>query len=161
MSEAKRSLTRRFLGLLVKLVIVSGIFWIGYSIGNGSSKNDQAGSLKTQLKDMTTTMLEQSPDLDVDLNMRQNFNAVKDRLLEAKEELRQKNFSKAQDTGDKLTTHYTMPQTQKQFETQINELLTRLLDVQNDVTDLKSLVTGKIDEISQDIEQLRNTATSF
>ena len=144
MSEAKRSLTRRFPGLLVKLVMVAGIFWIGYSIGNGSSENNQADSLKTQLKDMTTTMLEQSPDLDT----------VKDMLLEAKEELRQKNFSKAQDTGDKLTT-------QEQFETQINELLTRLLDVQNDVTDLKSLVTGKIDEISQDIKQLRNTATSF
>ena len=51
--------------------------------------------------------------------------------------------------------------THGQVETQIDNLRTRLLDVQNDVANLKPSVTRKIDGIAEDIEQLRNTAPSL
>ena len=162
---AKPTLTRRFLRLIMMFVLISGIFGLGYYTGVGSLGKDPVSSLKNQVKSMTATVVEKSSELKRDLTLRRSLNKAKSLLLEAKEEIRHKNFGKAQDVVDTaiilLTEARAMPDTHEQVETQIDDLRARLLDVQNDVADLKSAVTGKIDAIAEDIEQLRNTAPSL
>ena len=164
-TPAKPTLTRRFLRLIMLLVLVSGVFGLGYYTGVGSLGKDPVDSLKTQVQDMTDTVVEKSSELKHDLTLRRTLNKAKGLLLEAKEEIRHKNFGKAQDEVDKaiilLTEARAMPDTHEQVETQIDNLRTRLLDVQNDVADLKPSVQHKIDGIADDIEQLRNTAPSL
>ena len=164
-APTKPTIKRRFLRLIMMLVLTSGIFGLGYFIGIGSLGKDPVASLKGQVKDMTSTVVEKSSALKRDLTLRRSLNKAKDKLLEAKEEIQQKNFGEAQDEVDKaiilLTEARAMPDTHEQVETQIDDLRKRLLDVQNDVADLKPSVTRKIDGIAKDIKQLRNTAPSL
>ncbi len=156
---------RRLLRLVIMLALISGIFGLGYYTGVGSLGKDPVNSLKSQVKNITATVVEKSSELKRDLTLRHNLNKAKAMLIEAKEEVQQKNFGKAQDEVDKaiilLTEARAMPDTHEQVETQIDDLRTRLLDVQDDVADLKPAVTSKIDGIAEDIEQLRNTAPSL
>ncbi|HIO69803.1 MAG TPA: hypothetical protein EYG58_04560 [Nitrospirales bacterium] len=162
---AKPTLTRRFLRLIVMLALISGIFGLGYYTGVGSLGKDPVDSLKTQVQTMTASVVEKSSELKRDLTLRHNLNKAKAMLLEVKDTIQQKNFGKAQDEVDKviilLTEARAMPDTHEQVEIQIDNLRTRLLDVQDDVADLKSAVTSKITVIAEDIEQLRNTVPSL
>ncbi|HHZ83722.1 MAG TPA: hypothetical protein EYN60_06925 [Nitrospirales bacterium] len=162
---AKPTLTRRFLRLIVMLALISGIFGLGYYTGVGSLGKDPVDSLKTQVQTMTASVVEKSSELKRDLTLRHNLNKAKAMLLEVTDTIQQKNFGKAQDEVDKvislLTETRAMPDTHEQVEIQIDNLRTRLLDVQDDVADLKSAVTSKITVIAEDIEQLRNTVPSL
>ncbi|HIB54317.1 MAG TPA: hypothetical protein EYN18_05645 [Nitrospirales bacterium] len=162
---AKPTFTRRFLRLIVMLALISGIFGLGYYTGVGSLGKDPVDSLKTQVQTMTASVVEKSSELKRDLTLRHNLNKAKAMLLEVKDTIQQKNFGKAQDEVDKviilLTEARAMPDTHEQVEIQIDNLRTRLLDVQDDVADLKSAVTSKITVIAEDIEQLRNTVPSL
>lgn len=162
---AKPTLTRRFLRLIVMLALISGIFGLGYYTGVGSLGKDPVDSLKTQVQTMTSSVVEKSSELKRDLTLRHNLNKAKAMLLEVTDTIQQKNFGKAQDEVDKviilLTEARAMPDTHEQVEIQIDNLRTRLLDVQDDVADLKSAVTSKITVIADDIEQLRNTVPSL
>ncbi len=164
-APTKPTIKRRFLRLIMMLVLTSGIFGLGYFTGIGSLGKDPVDSLKSHVTDMTSTLVEKSSELKHDLTLRRSLNKAKDMLLEAKEEIQQKNFGKAQDEVDKaiilLTEARAMPDTHEQVETQIDDLRKRLLDVQNDVSNLKPSVKHKIDGIAEDIEQLRNTAPSL
>lgn len=164
-APTKPTVKRRFLRFVMMLVLTSGIFGLGYYIGVGSLGKDPVDSLKSHVKDMASTLVEKSSELKRDLTLRRSLNKAKDMLLEAKEEIQQKNFGKAQDEVDKaiilLTEARAIPDTHEQVDTQIDNLRTRLLDVQNDVANLKPSVTRKIDGIAEDIKQLRNTAPSL
>jgi len=162
---AKPSLTRRFFGFVMKLVLMLAIFGMGYYTGAGNFAQDPVDSLKGHVKDMTSTLVEKSSELKHDLTLRHALNKAKATLLEAKEEIQHKNFGRAQDEVDEaiilLNKARTMPDIHGQIETQIDNLRTRLLDVQNDLANLKPAVKQKIDDITQDIEQLRHTAPAL
>ena len=156
---------RRFLRFVIALAFMGALFGFGYYLGVGSLGKDPVGSIKGQVKDMTSTVIEKSSDLKRDLTLRHTLNKAKTSLLGAKEEIQRKNFGKAQDEIDKaiilLTEARALPDTHKQVETQIDDLRTRLLDVQDDVSNLKPVVEYTLDVITKDIELLRETAPSL
>ena len=160
-TPAKPTIRRRFLRLIMVCALMSGIFWLGYYTGVESLGKDPVDSLKGQVQEMTLTVVEKSSELKHDLTIRHIFSKAKTLLLEAKEEIQRKNFGRAQDEMDKaiilLTEARAMPDTHDQVKAHFDGLRTRLIDIQDDVSDLKPSVEQQLAVISQDIEQLRNT----
>ncbi|MBQ27755.1 MAG: hypothetical protein CMH81_06410 [Nitrospiraceae bacterium] len=138
---------------------------MGYYFGVANPVKDPVDSLKSQVKTMTSTVIEKSSEFTHDLTLHHNLNRAKAMLLDAKKEIQKKNFGEAQDGVGKaialLTETRAIPNTTEQIEKQIDNIHTRLLNIQDDVNDLKPSVIREIADLAEDIDQLRNTTPSL
>tara|TARA_B100000315_G_C14419611_1_gene514912 strand:+ start:451 stop:891 length:441 start_codon:yes stop_codon:yes gene_type:complete len=146
-------------------MLLAGGFALGYHTGSTSLGKDSVDSLKNQVTTITSTVVKKSSELKHDLTLSHSLSKAQTMVLNAKEEVQQKNFGKAQvkisETVALLTKARAIPNTTEQIEIQIDNIRTRLLKVQNDVANLKPSVVQKITTIAEDITHLRTTTLSF
>ncbi len=153
----KSTFFQQLLRLLGLLVLATGIFAFGYYTGGKKEGEDPVESLKGQVQEVTSTVVEKSSELKRDLTLWRSLKKAKTLTIGAGEEIRQKNFGKAQtevsEVIELLTEASAIPEAREGVEQKINSFRTRLLDVQDDANALKPTAKQKLDDIAEDMEQ--------
>ena len=146
------------------LLVMAGIFGLGYYTGVSSAGSDPVDVLKKQIKEITSTIFRRSSAFKREFSLHQSLNKAEHVLVEAKENILNKNFGKALNGIDEalilLTDVRTSPDTHNNIDMEIDALRARLLAVHDAITNLKPDITSGIDSVTDKIEQLRDAASS-
>jgi len=143
------------LKLLGLLVVLSGVFALGYYTGQRS-----VGELKDSIVDLSRnihSVLNTTLGLERNLRMRESFVGAKARVIQAKSDLLERNFGNAarelREALDELEKTGS-GEREGDASAKVKRLIAKVRQAQTELESGKNVGRGKLDEIQKDLDSL-------